>query len=38
MADGSTSPLLRFIRKLAAAGPEGDSTDAHLLARFVRHD
>jgi RNA polymerase sigma factor (sigma-70 family) len=36
MASGPSSPLLRFIRLLAAARGTGELTDGQLLQRFVR--
>jgi RNA polymerase sigma factor (sigma-70 family) len=37
MANGPCSPLLAFIRRLAAAPGHGELTDGELLRRFISH-
>jgi RNA polymerase sigma factor (sigma-70 family) len=37
MATGQIHPVIRYIRKLAGAGPAGEATDAQLLARFIKN-
>ncbi|HEV3237295.1 MAG TPA: sigma-70 family RNA polymerase sigma factor, partial [Gemmataceae bacterium] len=36
MSTGQLHPVIRYIRKLAGAGPAGEATDAQLLARFIK--
>jgi RNA polymerase sigma factor (sigma-70 family) len=36
MATGQVHPVIRYIRKLAGAGPAGEASDATLLARFIK--
>ena len=37
MAGGKSHPVLRFLRRLVAAGPGGDPTDRQLLQRIAGH-